>query len=159
MLNLGWLNVAKPKRNVKPDLYFMAVSCHKTVSPPLCPQSFSLLWLFIYELASPVFVDVPRRLPFSMTCSKWKWQNSKDSIEPFLPHTCMNWMHCFCLLLLKSSIVTKCNFFFREQLNSLLKTYNIFYGNQKNLHILYGQVSPSKKYNTVWFPERNSLKV
>uniref|UniRef100_A0A452RMT5 Ras association domain family member 6 n=2 Tax=Ursus americanus TaxID=9643 RepID=A0A452RMT5_URSAM len=36
-------------------------------------------------------------------------------------------------------IVTKCNFFFREQLNSLLKTYNIFYGNQKNLHILYGQ--------------------
>uniref|UniRef100_A0A8C7B685 Ras association domain family member 6 n=1 Tax=Neovison vison TaxID=452646 RepID=A0A8C7B685_NEOVI len=27
----------------------------------------------------------------------------------------------------------------REQLNSLLKTYNIFYGNQKNLHIVYGQ--------------------
>ncbi|KAG8515200.1 Ras association domain-containing protein 6, partial [Galemys pyrenaicus] len=26
-----------------------------------------------------------------------------------------------------------------EQLNSLLKNYNIFYGNQKNLHILYGQ--------------------
>ncbi|XP_032697425.1 ras association domain-containing protein 6 [Lontra canadensis] len=26
-----------------------------------------------------------------------------------------------------------------EQLNSLLKTYNIFYGNQKNLHIVYGQ--------------------
>uniref|UniRef100_A0A452RMN0 Ras association domain family member 6 n=1 Tax=Ursus americanus TaxID=9643 RepID=A0A452RMN0_URSAM len=39
----------------------------------------------------------------------------------------------------RSLIVTKCNFFFREQLNSLLKTYNIFYGNQKNLHILYGQ--------------------
>ncbi|XP_034527601.1 ras association domain-containing protein 6 isoform X4 [Ailuropoda melanoleuca] len=30
-------------------------------------------------------------------------------------------------------------FITREQLNSLLKTYNIFYGNQKNLHILYGQ--------------------
>uniref|UniRef100_A0A8C7B6B7 Ras association domain family member 6 n=1 Tax=Neovison vison TaxID=452646 RepID=A0A8C7B6B7_NEOVI len=36
-----------------------------------------------------------------------------------------------------------------EQLNSLLKTYNIFYGNQKNLHIVYGQVSPPKKYNTI----------
>uniref|UniRef100_A0A2K6GD89 Ras association domain family member 6 n=1 Tax=Propithecus coquereli TaxID=379532 RepID=A0A2K6GD89_PROCO len=31
-------------------------------------------------------------------------------------------------------------FITREQLNSLLKTYNIFYGNQKNLHILYEQV-------------------
>ncbi|XP_071072138.1 ras association domain-containing protein 6 isoform X2 [Dasypus novemcinctus] len=30
-------------------------------------------------------------------------------------------------------------FITREQLDSLLKTYNIFYGNQKNLHILYGQ--------------------
>ncbi|XP_075854077.1 ras association domain-containing protein 6 isoform X2 [Microcebus murinus] len=30
-------------------------------------------------------------------------------------------------------------FITREQLNSLLKTYNIFYGNQKNLHILYDQ--------------------
>ncbi|KAB0343766.1 hypothetical protein FD754_020692 [Muntiacus muntjak] len=35
--------------------------------------------------------------------------------------------------------VSECNLFFREQLNSLLKTYNIFYRNQKNLHILYGQ--------------------
>ncbi|XP_012875710.1 PREDICTED: ras association domain-containing protein 6 isoform X1 [Dipodomys ordii] len=30
-------------------------------------------------------------------------------------------------------------FITREQLNTLLKTYNIFYENQKNLHILYGQ--------------------
>uniref|UniRef100_A0A5F9CTR5 Ras association domain family member 6 n=1 Tax=Oryctolagus cuniculus TaxID=9986 RepID=A0A5F9CTR5_RABIT len=30
-------------------------------------------------------------------------------------------------------------FITREQLNSLLETYNVFYGNQKNLHILYGQ--------------------
>ncbi|MBZ3891647.1 Ras association domain-containing protein 6 [Sciurus carolinensis] len=32
----------------------------------------------------------------------------------------------------------------REQLHSLLKTYNIFYGNQKNLHILYGQTEDGK---------------
>ncbi|XP_011358923.1 ras association domain-containing protein 6 [Pteropus vampyrus] len=31
-----------------------------------------------------------------------------------------------------------------EQLNSLLKTYNLFYGNQKNLHILYGQTEDGK---------------
>ncbi|XP_055290395.1 ras association domain-containing protein 6 isoform X1 [Moschus berezovskii] len=31
-----------------------------------------------------------------------------------------------------------------EQLNSLLKTYNIFYRNQKNLHILYGQTEDGK---------------
>lgn len=30
-------------------------------------------------------------------------------------------------------------FITRDQLNSLLKTYNIYYENQKNLHILYGQ--------------------
>jgi hypothetical protein len=30
-------------------------------------------------------------------------------------------------------------FITREQLNTLLKTYNIFYENKKNLHILYGQ--------------------
>ncbi|XP_048220135.1 ras association domain-containing protein 6 [Perognathus longimembris pacificus] len=30
-------------------------------------------------------------------------------------------------------------FITREQLNTLLKTYNIFYENQKSLHILYGQ--------------------
>ncbi|XP_012579541.1 PREDICTED: ras association domain-containing protein 6 [Condylura cristata] len=30
-------------------------------------------------------------------------------------------------------------FITRDQLNSLMKNYNIFYGNQKNLHILYGQ--------------------
>ncbi|XP_017530629.3 ras association domain-containing protein 6 isoform X1 [Manis javanica] len=33
---------------------------------------------------------------------------------------------------------------FREQLNSLLKTYNIFYGDQKNLHISYGQTGDGK---------------
>ncbi|XP_073898120.1 ras association domain-containing protein 6 isoform X2 [Castor canadensis] len=32
----------------------------------------------------------------------------------------------------------------REQLNTLLKTYNIFYENQKNLHILYGQTEDGK---------------
>ncbi|KAF6372381.1 Ras association domain family member 6 [Rhinolophus ferrumequinum] len=31
-----------------------------------------------------------------------------------------------------------------EQLNSLLKTYNIFYGNQTNLHIVYGQTEDGK---------------
>ncbi|XP_044768640.1 ras association domain-containing protein 6 isoform X2 [Neomonachus schauinslandi] len=35
--------------------------------------------------------------------------------------------------------VNERTFITREQLYSLLKTYNIFYGNQKNLHILYGQ--------------------
>ncbi|XP_060003213.1 ras association domain-containing protein 6 isoform X1 [Lagenorhynchus albirostris] len=35
-------------------------------------------------------------------------------------------------------------FITREQLNSLLKTYNIFYRNQKNLHILYGQTDDGK---------------
>ncbi|XP_054544179.1 ras association domain-containing protein 6, partial [Talpa occidentalis] len=30
-------------------------------------------------------------------------------------------------------------FITRDELNSLLKNYNIFYGDQKNLHILYGQ--------------------
>uniref|UniRef100_H0X382 Ras association domain family member 6 n=1 Tax=Otolemur garnettii TaxID=30611 RepID=H0X382_OTOGA len=35
-------------------------------------------------------------------------------------------------------------FFFREQLNSLLKTYNIFYESQKNLHILYDQTEDGK---------------
>uniref|UniRef100_A0A8D2D4K6 Ras association domain family member 6 n=1 Tax=Sciurus vulgaris TaxID=55149 RepID=A0A8D2D4K6_SCIVU len=35
-------------------------------------------------------------------------------------------------------------FITREQLHSLLKTYNIFYGNQKNLHILYGQTEDGK---------------
>ncbi|XP_069314322.1 ras association domain-containing protein 6 [Eulemur rufifrons] len=35
-------------------------------------------------------------------------------------------------------------FITREQLNSLLKTYNIFYGNQKNLHILYDQTEDGK---------------
>ncbi|TKC46289.1 hypothetical protein EI555_003387 [Monodon monoceros] len=32
----------------------------------------------------------------------------------------------------------------RKQLHSLLKTYNIFYRNQKNLHILYGQTDDGK---------------
>ncbi|XP_060009149.1 ras association domain-containing protein 6-like [Lagenorhynchus albirostris] len=32
----------------------------------------------------------------------------------------------------------------RKQLHSLLKTYNIFYRNQKNLHILYGQTDGGK---------------
>lgn len=31
-----------------------------------------------------------------------------------------------------------------EQLDSLLKTYNIFYRNQKNLHILCGQTEDGK---------------
>ncbi|XP_077606416.1 ras association domain-containing protein 6 isoform X1 [Crocuta crocuta] len=35
-------------------------------------------------------------------------------------------------------------FITREQLNSLLKTYNIFYENQKNLHILCGQTEDGK---------------
>nr|XP_045017751.1 ras association domain-containing protein 6 isoform X7 [Jaculus jaculus] len=35
--------------------------------------------------------------------------------------------------------VNERTFITREQLNSLLKTYNIFYENQKHLHILYGQ--------------------
>uniref|UniRef100_A0A8C3X8P5 Ras association domain family member 6 n=1 Tax=Catagonus wagneri TaxID=51154 RepID=A0A8C3X8P5_9CETA len=35
-------------------------------------------------------------------------------------------------------------FITREQLNSLLKTYNIFYRNQENLHILYGQTEDGK---------------
>ncbi|XP_072829349.1 ras association domain-containing protein 6 isoform X3 [Vicugna pacos] len=35
-------------------------------------------------------------------------------------------------------------FITREQLNSLLKTYNIFYKNQKNLHIVYGQTEDGK---------------
>ncbi|XP_006142978.1 ras association domain-containing protein 6 isoform X1 [Tupaia chinensis] len=35
-------------------------------------------------------------------------------------------------------------FITREQLNSLLKDYNIFYENQKNLHILYGQTEDGK---------------
>ena len=71
----------------------------------------------------------------------------------FIPsHTFMSWKHHYCFLSLKSLrlSVSECNLFFREQLNSLLKTYNFFYRNQKNLHILYGQVSSSKKCNTVW---------
>ncbi|XP_008572039.1 PREDICTED: ras association domain-containing protein 6 isoform X1 [Galeopterus variegatus] len=35
-------------------------------------------------------------------------------------------------------------FITREQLNSLLKTYNNFYENQKHLHILYGQTEDGK---------------
>ncbi|XP_010357303.1 ras association domain-containing protein 6 isoform X1 [Rhinopithecus roxellana] len=35
-------------------------------------------------------------------------------------------------------------FITREQLNSLLKTYNIFYENQKNLQILYGETEDGK---------------
>ncbi|XP_022361967.1 ras association domain-containing protein 6 isoform X1 [Enhydra lutris kenyoni] len=33
-----------------------------------------------------------------------------------------------------------------EQLNSLLKTYNIFYGNQKNLHFVYGQTEDGEPF-------------
>nr|KAF6432223.1 Ras association domain family member 6 [Rousettus aegyptiacus] len=40
--------------------------------------------------------------------------------------------------------VNERTFITREQLNSLLKTYNLFYGNQKNLHILYGQTEDGK---------------
>ncbi|ERE90867.1 ras association domain-containing protein 6 [Cricetulus griseus] len=35
--------------------------------------------------------------------------------------------------------VNERTFITREQLNSLLEAYNVFYENQKNLHILYGQ--------------------
>ncbi|XP_039086933.1 ras association domain-containing protein 6 isoform X2 [Hyaena hyaena] len=40
--------------------------------------------------------------------------------------------------------VNERTFITREQLNSLLKTYNIFYENQKNLHILCGQTEDGK---------------
>lgn len=35
--------------------------------------------------------------------------------------------------------VNESTFITREQLNSLLEAYNVFYENQKNLHMLYGQ--------------------
>lgn len=40
--------------------------------------------------------------------------------------------------------VNERTFITRGQLNSLLKTYNIFYGNQENLHIVYGQTEDGK---------------
>ncbi|XP_023369187.1 ras association domain-containing protein 6 [Otolemur garnettii] len=40
--------------------------------------------------------------------------------------------------------VNERTFITREQLNSLLKTYNIFYESQKNLHILYDQTEDGK---------------
>ncbi|KAM5284326.1 ras association domain-containing protein 6 isoform 1-T3 [Hipposideros larvatus] len=40
--------------------------------------------------------------------------------------------------------VNERTFITREQLNSLLKTYNISYGNQENLHIVYGQTEDGK---------------
>uniref|UniRef100_A0A2K6UQ39 Ras association domain family member 6 n=1 Tax=Saimiri boliviensis boliviensis TaxID=39432 RepID=A0A2K6UQ39_SAIBB len=41
-------------------------------------------------------------------------------------------------------LINERTFITREQLNSLLKTYNIFYKNQKNLHILYGETTDGK---------------
>lgn len=83
-----------------------------------------------------------------MTYINLKWQMSKDSTEPFLS---ISYLHDLKVPLLFFTIKkpkTDCNwmyfFFFREQLNSLLKNYNIFYANQENLHISYGQVSPWK---------------
>lgn len=98
-----------------------------------------------------------------MTYITLKWQNSTIPANRFFPcHTCVTWQHRQCLSPLKSQrqIVTEYNFFFREQLNSLLKTYNIFYENQENLHISYGQVSPSKKCNIVdSLKKKNPIKV
>lgn len=48
-------------------------------------------------------------------------------------HQCSSWI-----------FVNERTFITREQLNSLLKTYNIFYGNQTNLHIVYGQTEDGK---------------
>lgn len=41
--------------------------------------------------------------------------------------------------------VNERTFITREQLNSLLETYNVFYENQKNLHILYGQTEDGQQ--------------
>ena len=89
---------------------------------------------------------------FSFQWLSLKWQNSKDSIEPLHSISYLYELKASLLpfTIKEPKIVSECNLFFREQLNSLLKTYNIFYRNQKNLHILYGQVSSSKKCNTAW---------
>ncbi|XP_046512722.1 ras association domain-containing protein 6 isoform X3 [Equus quagga] len=50
-----------------------------------------------------------------------------------MPHQGSSWI-----------FVNERTFITREQLNSLLETYNIFYENQKNLHILYGQTEDGK---------------
>lgn len=93
-----------------------------------------------------------------MTYINLKWQMSQDPVEPFLSISYLYDLEApllFFTLKEPRLIVTErifffvCFVFFREQLNSLLKTYNIFYANQENLHISYGQVSPSNKLNTV----------
>ncbi|XP_054447536.1 ras association domain-containing protein 6 isoform X2 [Pteronotus mesoamericanus] len=50
-----------------------------------------------------------------------------------MAHQCSSWI-----------FVNERTFLTGEQLNSLLKTYNIFYKNQKNLHISYGQTEDDK---------------
>uniref|UniRef100_A0A8C9KFZ3 Ras association domain family member 6 n=1 Tax=Panthera tigris altaica TaxID=74533 RepID=A0A8C9KFZ3_PANTA len=50
-----------------------------------------------------------------------------------MAHQCSSWI-----------FINERTFITREQLNSLLKTYNIFYENQKNLHILCGQTEDGK---------------
>ena len=67
VLHLGWLNVAKQKRNAKPNLYFTAAFRYRTLSLPLLSSVMSLLWLFIYKLMPLMFIWVPRSLQFSMT--------------------------------------------------------------------------------------------
>ncbi|KAM7156870.1 ras association domain-containing protein 6 isoform 3-T4 [Molossus nigricans] len=50
-----------------------------------------------------------------------------------MAHQCSSWI-----------FVNERTFLTGEQLNSLLKTYNIFYANQENLHISYGQTKDGK---------------
>ncbi|KAK2493135.1 hypothetical protein MC885_009079 [Smutsia gigantea] len=50
-----------------------------------------------------------------------------------MAHQCSSWI-----------FINERTFITGEQLNSLLKTYNIFYGDQKNLHISYGQTGDGK---------------
>lgn len=50
-----------------------------------------------------------------------------------MAHQCSSWI-----------FVNERTFLTGEQLNSLLKTYNVFYANQENLHISYGQTEDGK---------------
>ncbi|XP_034861457.1 ras association domain-containing protein 6 [Mirounga leonina] len=68
----------------------------------------------------------------ALSCEVTNWVSSDDlrkgEMRTVMAHQHSSWI-----------FVNERTFITREQLYSLLKTYNIFYGNQKNLHILYGQ--------------------
>ncbi|XP_076999303.1 ras association domain-containing protein 6 isoform X3 [Tamandua tetradactyla] len=73
-------------------------------------------------------LQLDSELPYRMSSD-----NLKERKMTMMTHQPSSWI-----------FVNERTFITREQLNSLLETYNIFYENQKNLHILYGQSEDGK---------------